>query len=354
MNILQLTYKLCGQSYWLSLMGSRIAYPLYKNNTELNDAINKYASDWQLNSKSLRKMRQDIFMARCYYKCIYKEYFWYRMYEKNKKERKNVVGWLELRELIKSVQTDSHIIFDDKWQTFRRFKKYYRREVIHIESPNDKQCLLNFISKKGKSIVKISNLLGGNGVFLCENKEQVDNVFQKILPYLKEGKAAVAEQYVKQSDEIGRLNPTSVNTIRIATFLDANNVIKMFSFLRTGRSGSIVDNGAAGGIFISVNLQSGICETDGASENMEVFEAHPDTKIRFKGFQIPKWQEALALADELARVVPDQRYASWDLALTDNGWVMIEGNSRGGFIGPQITTQKGIRDIAEKTFYKHI
>ena len=32
-----------------------------------------------------------------------------------------------------------------------------------------------------------------------------------------------------------------------------------------------------------------------------------------------------------------------DLALTDGGWIMIEGNDKGMFVGIQKTTQKGFR-----------
>ena len=37
------------------------------------------------------------------------------------------------------------------------------------------------------------------------------------------------------------------------------------------------------------------------------------------------------------------RYIGWDLALTENGWVMVEGNRTAQF-GWQITTQTGFRE----------
>ena len=36
-------------------------------------------------------------------------------------------------------------------------------------------------------------------------------------------------------------------------------------------------------------------------------------------------------------------YLSWDLAYTDSGWVVIEVNEVGQFIGPQMTMKKGIK-----------
>lgn len=36
-------------------------------------------------------------------------------------------------------------------------------------------------------------------------------------------------------------------------------------------------------------------------------------------------------------------YKGWDLALTDNGWVLVEGNEKGMFIGFQLPTHQGFR-----------
>ena len=60
------------------------------------------------------------------------------------------------------------------------------------------------------------------------------------------------------------------------------------------------------------------------------------------GQTIPRWQEAKDLVAELAKIVPDNHYTGWDLALTDMGWVLVEANRRGQFIW-QIPTQVGFR-----------
>ena len=56
---------------------------------------------------------------------------------------------------------------------------------------------------------------------------------------------------------------------------------------------------------------------------------------------------AVALAKELAGVIGTNHYVGWDLALTDKGWVMVEGNPRGQFI-MQIATRKGIKAELEQ------
>ena len=49
------------------------------------------------------------------------------------------------------------------------------------------------------------------------------------------------------------------------------------------------------------------------------------------------------MAIELAHVMPDNHYCGWDLALTDEGWVLQEANDRGEFVGFQLPTRMGFR-----------
>jgi len=58
--------------------------------------------------------------------------------------------------------------------------------------------------------------------------------------------------------------------------------------------------------------------------------------------------EAVKMIKELALIVPEVRYVGWDIALTDKGWVLIEGNDKGMFVGIQKTTQKGFRPVINR------
>ena len=72
------------------------------------------------------------------------------------------------------------------------------------------------------------------------------------------------------------------------------------------------------------------------------YKLHPDTHFQYKGLQIPKWNELLQLADKLARVLPTVRFVGFDLALTKNGWVMVEGNNNPQPV-QQMVDQIGLR-----------
>ena len=46
-------------------------------------------------------------------------------------------------------------------------------------------------------------------------------------------------------------------------------------------------------------------------------------------------------------VFPDIRFVGWDLAYTDNGWIIIEANDNGQFHGYQIPYHHGCRKELE-------
>ena len=52
------------------------------------------------------------------------------------------------------------------------------------------------------------------------------------------------------------------------------------------------------------------------------------------------------MAKQLAQVIPSNRWTGWDLALTDDGWIMVEGNARAQF-GFQIADRTGFRAAIE-------
>ena len=65
----------------------------------------------------------------------------------------------------------------------------------------------------------------------------------------------------------------------------------------------------------------------GANKAGEVFEFHPMTGKRIPGTQIPYWEEVKAMCLKAMHVVPQVRFVAWDVAITPDGPVFIEGNS---------------------------
>ena len=103
--------------------------------------------------------------------------------------------------------------------------------------------------------------------------------------------------------------------------------------LRCGVGDSVVDNFSAGGVGYPVNIEHGLIETFGIQvDNMlDPIYIHPGTDVVMVGQRIPYWKEIRDMVCEAAQVLPQLRYVGWDVAVTLQGPLLIEGNPTPGF-----------------------
>lgn len=164
------------------------------------------------------------------------------------------------------------------------------------------------------------------GIFVADvsNSEKARKVFDKVVSC---GGNWVAEELIVQAEEMANWNMSSVNTVRLLSFCTDDGIKFTTSFIRTGRDGAVVDNGGAGGIFAAIDEDSGKIITDGFDEFAHLYVCHPNSNIKYKGWQVPYWEELKETAIAVhSTVFPDMKYIGWDFALTEKGWVLIEGN----------------------------
>ncbi len=232
-------------------------------------------------------------------------------------------------------------LFKDKEKTYSLFKEFYARELIKISSEEDYEKFCQFRKRHANFIVKPSTGNRGKGVFIEKGSNDEDRLlFERILS----NGSVVIEEIVEQVEQMARLHPESVNTVRIPTIKKYNGEVIVFHpFIRTGLGSSIVDNAGSGGIFAPVDPNTGIVTQKGITEKGKLFLTHPDTGIVIPGFQVPQWEEAVSFVKKLANVIQSGvRYVGWDCALTKKGWVMLEGNLYGQFVD-QYATKVGIK-----------
>ena len=123
--------------------------------------------------------------------------------------------------------------------------------------------------------------------------------------------------------------------------------------MRVGIGSSIVDNAGSGGIIAPVDPETGIVTQQGITEHGKYYLRHPDTGVVFPGFQVPKWNEAVRFVNDLANVLGSGAgYVGWDCALTEKGWIMLEGNLYGQF-GDQYATKIGDKNELEEILGLH-
>lgn len=280
------------------------------------------------------------------------EYFLYDFVSKSEAEKSEFVGDMERTILCARLYNSNPagMVFMDKMKTYDHFQPFFKREVIQVANETDRKRFEDFVSRHGEYMVKPIAASRGEGIrkeVAPRTKEDMRSAFDAILG----SGACVIEELIDQDERIGALHPQSVNTIRYATYYDGGELHTIACFIKIGRGESVVDNGGAGGFLAAVDEATGIITTPGKTEFGEVIEVHPDTQVPIVGFKIPEWDELQKMVRELPKVLPEQKYVGWDLALSKTkGWVLVEGNSGGQFVGPQIATGKGIRNRIEASF----
>lgn len=258
--------------------------------------------------------------------------------------------------------------FKNKYSVYKALKKYYRREVINITGEGDYDKFLDFVKEHPVFVVKPARLSRGHGI----RKDSVENyhspreLFDKILAerkflkndtsrdshlYMDDDVDVMLEELIEVVPEMKRLNPSSVNSLRMTTIRVDGDIHIFYPWVKAGVNGRFVDNAHSGGVFAGINPRTGIVETDFYDEIAHYdkpFEYHPDTNIKIRGFEIPRWNEAIALAKELTGQFENLNYMGWDIALTENGWVVIEANEFGDLDVAQIVYKKGLKSDLEE------
>ncbi len=150
----------------------------------------------------------------------------------------------------------------------------------------------------------------------------------------------LAENCVQQHPLIAELHPTSLNTIRMVTMRDFTGKSRYIcGMLRVGRGGRCVDNLSRGGLGVGIYKDKGSLKSFAYSQNMFTapYTHHPDTGIEFGSYRIPFWSEALSLVEEAHdKAFPRMHSVGWDVAITTNGPIIVEGNANYGGISIQL------------------
>lgn len=298
-------------------------------------------------SEELAKIRID--MTFCYFAYGFTpvEYFSFRLRDKSMAERSKFIS-SRLRLTYRCRMNDllKAEIFNDKTKTYKRFQKYYKRGATAICDPEHFERFQRFVKKHPEFVKKQCFEAQGHSVELVNINECGMSERELFDSLIAQGKHILEEKIV-QSPMLAAFNESSVNTVRVITFVTKNGTVVPYCTLRTGRPGSFVDNGGAGGVQACIDFETGVIATDGFDEIGGVFADHPASGTTFKGYQLPDWEQLRSLVFEAAEVVPEIHFIGWDLAHTKDGWVMVEGNENCYIIAKQMIDDKGLRDVFE-------
>ncbi len=202
-------------------------------------------------------------------------------------------------------------------------------------------------------IIKPSRKSEGKGVQLFSVKDGITNLSGKSIGEVFKDykKDFLIQEWVRQHARMSALNPTSVNTMRILSYRSGMEVLIVYSVVRIGRSGSVVDNQCAGGISTTISQDGKLGKSafgGFSNDNVEV----TDTGIELKDYQLPSFDKAIEMVKRLHLKLPFFNLVGWDVAIQEDGEpVLIEFNTNPGLSqsafgsGMGVYTERIIREL---------
>ena len=289
------------------------------------------------------------------HRVTYDEYMYrYDFWKLNELERNEFVAHETMEMLYRTmVKPEVRNMFCDKAKFLQVYKNYIHRKWIFVKDSTFEE--FSTMVQQYDCIAKPLNKKSGEGIFKIKHDEDRD-LYDLYLQLKRD--SYLVEECIYACDEIAEFHPWSLNTIRIVTMSNKGQVRYIGAILRMGAHGSCVDNTHAGGVFASIDIDTGVIESDGVDTNGNIYVVHPDTKKQIKGFKIPEWEKIKSLCAEATTVFPNIYFAGWDLCVTRDGQIeIIEGNFAPHFDGGmQVPMKRGakrkVSDALVELFHK--
>lgn len=305
-----------------------------------------------------------------YYRSIYDywvygsridEWFLYKFFGKSHQEKDEYVTTRRKFQYVNYLNNkNDRYLLDNKYETYKLLRPYFKRDAVFLKDESDYGLFLDYVKKHPVCVVKPTDATYGQGVYrlsvdLNDNLKSVfDSLFSKNnsthRDSLVDSNGVLLEELIIQDDRIAALHPNSVQCLRCNTLLVDGKAKVFATSMKVGVGNQFVTSISGGSLTVGINREEGVMETGGFSEIFGIDEVfvHPNSGITFKGFQVPCWKEMLSFVKEIAEQVPSIGYIAWDLALTSEGWCVIEGNYAGEFFGMQLPYHRGIKPRLEK------
>lgn len=255
------------------------------------------------------------------------DYVRFEFHKKSPKERNR---YLTFYRYLRSIRHFGYGLegVKDKEAEYHTYRDYIKREWLLVNKTTNQQVIETFVEKNGVVIAKPIGGDMGKGVMKIDSITSED---YKTLLREKEEKAYIVEQLIGNCEEFAVINPSSLNTVRATTLIERNGTPRILSMiLRVGAPGCHVDNWGAGGVGYNFDVETGVCNMVGKDKKNRPYIYHPGSNFKMLGYKLPRYEELKEYVIELTKVYPQARYVGWDVAITPNGFDLVEMNCPAG------------------------
>ena len=313
--------------------------------------------------KHIFKILYDLDKLSRHFKCFPDTYFRFGMFMKTWNDMNAMMSFLPQTAYGRTtINTTKHTILIDDKIIFHDIMSYYGfpvperffiyrdgefRKGNNILSDSEVNSIINKINDRR---IFVKRFTGGaaSGISIFTRKPDggyVDRRGETVSAqmirkyYSKEG--YIFERAIVQENELSQFNPDTVNTIRVLTH--GKKVVA--ATIRFGGKGAFVDNTAAGGVAVDLDIESGKLGDFGMREyDLQHYYKHPGSGIAFADHKCSQWPQVKGLVEKVLKVMPYYKSVGFDVATTPSGPVIIEINTGAGIYLSQMGKTKGIAD----------
>ena len=343
--------------YWIDMEGYFVnkVWQITVDHTEYYQQFHKYIHSWKYvfprfapKDHSQLFYKIDYWLSKIFCPGLdAMDYFRYEFYNHSLRKKRTFITEGGIARMDRHFNGDKkqkqfRNILADKPSFNRYFSEYINRNWICSDNLTF-EIFSKFMEANHHVIVKPIDGVGGGGIFKAhaETDVQIKEIFSRI-----KGKKVIIEEVITQCEELRKLNPSSVNTVRVYTVEKEGNVNIIGALLRIGNGIGVTDNYSSGGLAATIDIKTGVIISPAVSQNNESVYVHPYTNEIIIGTQIPHWSDVLRIVENAHKKILQLRYIGWDVVVCEDGSVtFLEANTCSGVELQQHPLRIGVKPL---------
>ncbi len=321
------------------------------------------------NRKSKRKIMSELIKEGIKRKCLPYHYFRYGLFEEGT-DRERYIPDTVFYEKILPVNNSDHILLDDKiifeqlcranslpipeMHCYFKHGRFFFADGIEVETEECISYLNNL--ETDKLILKHANFWhGGQGVFVFNRvgNEFVSDVFGKLDESLLKGSRNdwIIQAFCENHDDISHVFWNSFNTLRVLSQATESGPNILGAVMKFWVGENQTDNATWWWVYAVVK-KDGTLERVAYDQNLKTYTHHPDTWVEFASVKVPQFDQVQEVITRTSEVFDKTRVVWWDIWVTNDGPVIIEGNSSPGIALIQRPSRWFDKDVLLKLLAK--
>lgn len=295
--------------------------------SNLLNRFKPYARDIQLGKGEWIKVVIDFTISALRYKFTANDYFiignGYTLsrYEKKRFFTRKRAEWLR-----KKVNNPEYFhILLNKAEALELFSDFVSRNWLYTPKSSFED-FLDYVNKTPVFIAKPVEGLKGKGIEKHSASGKSEEDLKALYNHLVANDMLI-EECLKAHDDI-YLGTTALSTFRIYTMVDGKGDVHILKAKYRVGTGDAITDTDDGCVAYPISIKYGVIEGPGINEvlNSKNYFYHPGCDKLVVGMKIPMWNRVLEVVTEAAKKIPQIRYIGWDIAVTNDGVEIIEGN----------------------------